>query len=268
MVTRRIDISESGPNTEFVTDADMVSQSQAGNYSTVYYYVGAVNLGGTGSYSGDSGTQAAWVGGQGGGGHAGTIPSGVGTGVTRWYDGPYAVNLGHDANGYRGADQVQQNVSGWYPLRVDYGSIGPYPRIPKPPVPPYGVAPKNITPTSVSVDWKWSGDSGGIAVDSYLVRRWNGQTATGTFTDVYSGPNAPYLDKTVQPGAWYTYGVYAHNGVGYSAISGTASIKTLAPVHLKYQGVWHYAVPYVKVSGVWKMAMPYTKVAGVWHTTG
>jgi hypothetical protein len=269
MATRRVDVSVSSPSTEFVTDADIVSQNQAGNYSTVYYWTGAVNQGGTSSFDANNGVQASYVAGIGGGGHAGTIPSGVPFGATRWYDGPYAVNLAHDAAGNRGVDQVAQSIS-WSWNRTDYGTIGPYPRIPKPPSIPGRPVASNILPTSVTLTWAASTDNGGSAIDSYLLRRWTGTTATGPYVDVHNAFTLSFTDTGLQPGTNYTYAVYAHNGSagGYSPSSLGTTVKTLAPAHVRVAGIWKYAVPYVKVTGVWKQATPWVKVAGVWKQTG
>ena len=270
MTTRRVSWTSGAPTTEYDTDADIVSQNQAGNYSTVYYYVGAINRGSTSSFSNNSGTQTATVGGAGGSGHGGTMPSGYANGAQRWYDGPWGVDLGHDAAGNRGADSIVQSIRGWF-TNDSGGSIGPYPRIPKRPSVPGTPTSSNILPTSVQIDWTASTDNAGSAIDSYLLRRWLGTTATGSYTD----DTANTLTRVVTgltPGTDYTFGVYAHNGSadngGYSNVSGYLNVKTLAPIHVKVAGVWKYAVPYVKVAGVWKVALPFVRVSGVWKATG
>lgn len=269
MATRRIDVNVTSPSTEFYMDADMVSQDQAGNTSTVYYWLGATNRGGTTSFDAANSSQVGYVAGGGGGAHTSTIPSGVGAGVQRWYDGPWGITLGHDANGYRNADQVQQNL-GWSWNRVDYGSIGPYPRIPKAPSIPGKPVASNIMPTSVALSWAGSSDNGGSTINAYLVRRWTGTTPTGPYSDRMNANALSFTDTGLVPGTSYTYAIYAHNGsaAGYSVASVATTIKTIAPAHVRVAGVWKYAVPYVKVAGAWKMATPYVRVAGVWKQTG
>lgn len=269
MATRRVGVNVTSPSTELYTDADIVSQSQAGNYSTVYFWVGATNRGTTGSYNNNQGTHTATVGGLGGNGYSGTIPSGVGGGVQRWYLGAYGYNLGHDAAGNRGADSVAQTITWWN--RTDYGSIGPYPRIPKRPSIPGKPVASNVLPTSMTLSWTASTDNAGSTIDNYLLRRWLGSSATGSYVDSL----ANNLSRTVTglaPGTDYTFGVYAHNGSadngGYSNVSLYTTVKTLAPLHVKVAGVWKYAVPYIKIGGVWTIGLPYVKVGGVWKATG
>jgi hypothetical protein len=271
MATLRVSVNVTGPSTQFNAYADMVSQDAAGNYSTVYYWVQAINTGGTTSFEGDAGTQTVTVAGAGGGGHGGTLPSGVPNGGQRWFDGPYGVNLGHDAAGNRGADQVAQTLSwpNWLG-RTDYGSIGPYPQIPKVPSAPRSPSIDQVMPTSVRVNWVAPASNGGSAVNGYLLRRWNGSTASGSYVDTQLGVVGSYVVTGLTPGTQYAWGIYAKNAAygTYSPVSAIVTAKTIAPVHVKVAGVWKYAVPYVKVSGVWKMAQPYVKVNGVWKLTG
>lgn len=273
MATLRVSVNVTSPSTQFNTYADLVSQDQAGNFSTVYYWVQAINTGNTSSFEGNSGSQVATVAGAGGGGHSGTLPSGYGNGAQRWFDGPWGVNLGHDGNGYRNADTVAQGLSwsGWIG-RTDYGSIGPYPRIPKRPSPPGTPVASNVMPTSMTVSWGGSGDNAGSGIDGYLLRVWQGQTTTGPYTDISQLNNLSRVVSGLIPGTYYTFVVYAHNGsadnAGYSNPSATMTIKTIAPVRVRYQGAWKYAVPYVKKGGVWVMAQPYVKYGGIWKATG
>jgi hypothetical protein len=271
MATLRVSVNVTSPSTQFNTFADMMSQDAAGNYSTVYMWLQAVNTGGTTSFEGNSGTQSCSIAGTGLGSHTSTLPSGVPSGGQRWYDGPWGINLGHDAAGNRNADQIAQGLgwSGWI-SRTDYGSIGPYPRIPKVPSIPGKPVISKIMPTSVTVSWTGSADNGGSAITGYLVRRWTGTSPSGAYVDTYVG-NVGTLNVTgLTPGTNYTWAVYAMNGAygTYSVASSATTAKTIAPMHVKVAGVWHYAVPYVKVSAVWKMAQPYVKVNGAWKLTG
>lgn len=268
MATRRVDVTVSSPSTEFYTDADQVSQSQSGNYSTVNYWVGATNRGGTTSFDANNGAQTATIAGSGGAGHGGTIPSGVSVGVQRWYDGPWGLNLGHDSAGNRGADTVAQTIT-WSWGQTNTGSIGPYTRIPKPPTLPGTPVASNLLPTSVKLTWTASTNNNGSAITGYLVRRWLGSARTGTYTDVVTLNALTYTDTSLTPGTTYSYGIYAKNGSYgvYSPISGNLTIKTIAPAHVRVAGVWHYATPYVKVAGVWKVSQPWVRVGGVWKAT-
>lgn len=268
MATRRVDVTVSSPSTEFYTDADQVSQSPSGNYSTVNYWVGATNRGSTGSFDANNGAQSATIAGSGGQGHPGTIPSGVGTGAQRWYDGPWGINFSHDSAGNRGADTVAQTITwGWN--QTNTGSIGPYTRIPKPATKPGTPVASNITPTSVHLAWTASTNNNGSAITGYLVRRWTGSAMTGPYVDVSSTNTLVRDDTSLTPGTTYTYGIFAKNGSYgvYSPVSTGVTIKTIAPAHVKVAGVWHYGVPYVKVAGIWKVSTPKVKVAGTWRAT-
>lgn len=271
MATRRVTwTSGVAPNTEYGTDADLMSQSQSGNYSTVYYWVGAWNRGSTGAFSNYQGTHTATIAGAGGNGHAGTMPIGAPNGAQRWYDGPWGVNLAHDSAGNRGADTVGQFVRGWF-TNDSYGSIGPYPRIPKRPSVPGTPVASHVMPTSLTLTWTASTDNAGSTITGYLVRRWNGTAPTGAYVDDFAN-NISREISGLTPGATYTFGIYAKNGSadngGYSNISGTLTVKTIAPLYVKIAGVWVYAVPYVKTGGIWVIAQPFVKVDGVWRATG
>lgn len=270
MATLRVDITTTGPTTEFYTEADIVSQDQAGNTSTVYYYIGAINRGNTSSFDGSAGTHTATIGGVGGSGYSGTIPSGYATGQQRWYLGPFGVTLGHDAAGNRGADTVSQTVT-WF-SRTDNGSIGPYPRIPKRPSVPGTPVASNVLPTSLKLDWTASSDNAGSTITGYLVRRWVGSSPTGSYTDVSETNTLTRTPTGLTPGTTYTFGIYAKNGSadngGYSNLSGTVTVKTIAPMRVRVAGIWKYAVPYKKIAGVWTITQPFVKVAGVWKATG
>lgn len=270
MATARVTVNVTSPYTQLTTYADLVSQDQAGNFSTVYYWVQAINTGDTTSHYNSSGSQLATVGGQGNTGHTGSLPSYVGHNVQRWYDGPWGVNLGHDSDGNRGADAVTQSITwGWN--RSDSGSIGPYPRIAKMPATPGMPVASAILPTSLTLSWTASANDNGSGIDFYLLRRWDGPTATGPYVDtVVNGlSNSP---SGLTAGSVYTWGVYAHNGSaqngGYSALSTVNTVTQLAPMHVKINGVWKFAVPYVKINGVWKMAQPFVRINNVWKATG
>lgn len=107
-MTDRIVSTQSSPSTTFVVEGDLLSQSVAGNFSTVRCYLRAVNGPGGSTASGYSGA----------GFQAGTVvgvkefgrrsatpflPSGYKDGATRWRLGPYDVQVPHNADGTRAA---------------------------------------------------------------------------------------------------------------------------------------------------------------------
>lgn len=257
--------SGGAPSTEFYTECEWVSQNQAGNYSTLYIWIKAVNRGSTGSYDNNGGSHTGQVDNVGSGTHSGTLPSGVPAGGTRWYDGPWGYNVGHDANGYLGDLTVRQIISGWF--NFNDTAVLPAPaRIPKRPGSPYNLQASNVLPTSMRITFWGSGDNGGSAVDNYLLRRYDGTVATGPYVDINSNGTSDITGLI--PGKAYTWTVYAHNGSadngGYSNPSAPLTISTMAPARFKLAGAYVYAIPYVKVAGVYKMALPFVKVAGVW----
>lgn len=265
--TRRVSVNVTSPSTQFNTYADLVSQSPSGNSSLVHYWVQAINKGDGSSHINDSGSQKAKIGGYGGSGHTGNLPSGYAYNAERWYDGPYSATLPHNSAGNRGADVVAQTISWW--SRTDNGTIGPYPRIPKPPTKPGTPVASNVLPSSLTLTWAASSDNGGSAINSYLVRRWTGPTMTGSYVDVSNTNTLTRNVPDLTPGTTYTFGIYAHNSSygGYSPVSTGITVKTVAPMHVKVDGIWYYAVPYVKISGIWKAAQPYVKIDGLWCVT-
>jgi hypothetical protein len=105
MGTTRISKFESGPATTFYLEADRVSQNVTGNYTTIHIYLRAVNGPGalSSSHFDNSGAQYGGADGYGmpaaHGPVAPFLPSGVPNGGQRWHDGPWAINVGHNADG-------------------------------------------------------------------------------------------------------------------------------------------------------------------------
>lgn len=121
MGTVRISATKSSPATTFYLEADRYSQSVAGNYTTLRIYLRAINGpgGSTGSSFSGAGVQIAGVDGVDSnvGQHSANpfLPSGFANGATRWHDGPWYVNVPHNADGTRGAVTLR--------MSLDYGSI-------------------------------------------------------------------------------------------------------------------------------------------------
>lgn len=120
MGTVRISEYNTAPATTFQVEGDLLSQSIAGNYSTVRCYLVAKNGpgGSTGSYAGGAGVQYGTI--------AGVkefarrtgnpfLPSGYQDGATRWRLGPYDVQVPHNADGTRAPIT--------FGMVLDYGSI-------------------------------------------------------------------------------------------------------------------------------------------------
>jgi hypothetical protein len=123
-----------------------------------------------------------------------------------------------------------------------------------------------VTTTSMTVRWTASTDNGGLAIKSYLLRRWTGLTPVGAYVD-NSANNLTRNLTGLTPGVVYTFAVYALNNAGYSARGIDDHIQTLGGAWVRYGKTWHRAVPYVRVNKVWKPAYPYIRSGGTWHNT-
>lgn len=103
MATVRLDWTSTSPSTEFAGYCDRISQDIAGNFTTLQFYVQAINRGNSSTFLSGAGSQVISVDGfWGGAGHvvgSNFLPSGVGTGVQRWFDGPFNVNIAHNSDG-------------------------------------------------------------------------------------------------------------------------------------------------------------------------
>lgn len=137
-MTDRIAVAKSSPSTTFYLEADRIGQSIAGNYTTVRFYLRCVNNGGTGSFSSYAGNHIGSIDGIGEfGRHSGTpfLPSGVAGGATRWRDGPWDVNIPHNADGTRGAITLRQGLyyDGGAVAQDNTASFSDFPAIPRGP---------------------------------------------------------------------------------------------------------------------------------------
>jgi hypothetical protein len=123
-----------------------------------------------------------------------------------------------------------------------------------------------VNTTSMTVTWTASTNNGGIAIKSYLLRRWAGLSMTGSYVD-NSALNLTRNLTGLTPGVVYTFAVYALNNAGYSNPGTSAQIQTLGGAWVRYGKTWHRAIPYVRVNKVWKPAYPYIRSGGTWHNT-
>ena len=140
------------------------------------------------------------------------------------------------------------------------------------PDPPGNVHVSNVGLTDLTVNWSAPGNTGGLPIGGYLVRRYVGSSASGSYVDTFldSGARSVRING-LSPGQLYTFVVYAQttatdNG-GFSNPSGSATVRTLAGVWVNVSGTWRLAVPYVRRNGVWTPTVPYVRSAGVWKNT-
>ena len=267
--TTRIAWTTSAPSLEFIEGADIVAQSQAGNYTVVRVAATAYNRGGTTTYSNYQGSHTAAIDGFGQAQRSGTIVSGVARDALRW-DVSADVNIPHNADGTRGNVTLRQTVTGWHPTRAETVAFGGFPRIPKPPSAPGTPVFSEVLPTSVRVTWAASADNGGSAITGYLVRYWPNAEGTGAYTDFPVENNLTRVITGLTPGQQYRVVVYALNGSHgvYSPASAAAVVRTLSGMWVKWLGVWRRAVPYVKYNGVWVAVSVFIKESGTWKRAG
>lgn len=269
MQTTRINFRSSAPTTDFSLGADIVAQSQQGNYSVVRLSITAINRGNTGSYDNNGGEQYGDVQGYGDIRHNSTLPSGYGNGATRW-DDVRDVGVGHDGNGYKDGVNLRQAISGWFYNDQTVWFSG-FPRIPKRPSTPGTPSASNVLPTSMTLSWGGSGDDRGSGIDHYLLRRWDNPEGSGNYTDDIAN-NTSRTITGLTPGKEYRWAVYAHNGSGdnngYSDMSGAMVARTLSGMWIKVSGTWKRAAPYLKVNNIWRAVSVFIKNSDVWKRGG
>jgi hypothetical protein len=262
--------SSSAPTTDFYHGADIIAQSQGGNYSVVRVTATAVNRGSTGSFVNGQGSHTAAIDGYGHAQYSGTLPGGYATNQTRWDNGA-DIAIGHDGSGYMNGVTLRQTISGWW-SNVQTASLGGFARIPKRPSPPSAPWFTEVLPTSVKVNWTFNGDQGGSAIDGYLLRYWPNAAGTGNYVDFSQQISGIQVVGGLTPGQEYRFVVYAHNGSadnnGYSEGSPGSVVRMLSGMWAKYEGIWRRTVPYVKVSGVWRVVSVFIKDQGVWKRGG
>lgn len=261
----------SAPSTEYHQGADIIAQSQAGNYSIVRMSITAFNVGSTGSFSNDNGAHTGAIDGYAPQNQrAGTLPSGYPFGAVRW-DQYVDITIAHDAAGNRGNVTLRQTVSGWHPTDVRTVAFGGFPRIPKKPSAPGTPVASEVLPTSLRLTWTASSDNGGSTIVGYLVRRWDNPEGTGTPVDDYVASTAlTRVMSGLTPGKEYRWAVYARNGSHdqYSVASTAIVVRTLSGMWLKVSGTWRRVAVWVKSSGTWKAAATFIKHSGSWKRGG
>lgn len=268
--TGRIAFSGSSPSTDYWLGADIVSQSQSGNYSVVRISNQAINRGSTGSFSGDNGYQTCSIDGIGSQTVGpGPLGSGYATNQVRW-DVAKDLNVPHNADGTRGNVTLRQVVDIWHPRNEQAVAFGGFARIPKKPSKPGTPVASEVLPTSIRLTWTASTDNAGSAIVGYIVRRWDNPEGTGTPTDDPVTNNLSRVMAGLTPGKEYRWVVIAKNGsyAQFSDPSTAIVVRTLSGMWLKVAGVWKRVAPYVKVSGVWKAAATWIRYTGSWKRGG
>jgi Fibronectin type III domain len=81
----------------------------------------------------------------------------------------------------------------------------------------------NVTSTSLTVSWSGPTSDGGSAVDYYILTQWDNVAGTGTPT-TYTVYGTSQDVTGLTPGSGYRFSVQAHNSVGLSATSPSATV--------------------------------------------
>lgn len=266
--TSRLEFNGTSPSTRYYAGADIVAQSQSGNYSVVRISAHCFNTGDTSSNSGNVGYHTVQIDGLGYVERSGTLESGYPNGALRW-DVSKDIIVPHNADGTKGNVTLRLSVSGWHPTNEQTFAFGGFPRIPKKPSAPGKPVASEILPNSLRLTWTASTDNGGSSVDGYLVRRWDNPEGSGSYTDSYANNLTRVLTGLV-PGKEYRFVVIAHNNSydQWSPGSTAIVVRTLSGVWTKVSGVWRRVALFVKVNGVWKSATLFGKKTGAWKISG
>jgi hypothetical protein len=270
-MTDRIGVYRTGPNTDFYLEFDRVGQNYGGNFTTCHMYLRAVNRGNTTSQANDWGEQRGSVDGIWGTAiHSGQpfMPSGVGGGVTRWRDGPWSIDIGHDGNGYRGEVILRMvlNYTNNSNLHFTAG-FNDFPRIPKVPQAPYNLSVNGSTFGTRSFGVNYTrGDNMGAGIEQDHAEWTRADTGALAWDDY--GPNGytnPYNITALLPGIQYRVRVRSRNSQGWGPFSGYVYGTTYPNISVKNSSnAWKDHVPYVRVNGAWQRAQPYSRVSGAW----
>ena len=222
---------------------DPISQDGAGNYTTFLVQVSLQNPNGSSSWI--NSTQY-WSANFGGHVYSGqfSIPQSGASAQSRVLDARY-LTRGANAEGFTVGFEVFASID------TSHSSIGDgtvslwadAPRIGKRPSTPGVPTFSEIGNDSVRVSWAGSADNRGHAIDSYLLRIWEGTEAVGPYTDHSTQLNTSRVVSGLTPGKAYTFRVHAHNGAwydgaGFSDASPPATVALNAGVYVSDGVTW------------------------------
>jgi Fibronectin type III domain len=226
-MTDRIGVTKASPSTSFWLEADLISQNQAGNFSTVRLYMRAANgpSGSTGSGFFNAGSQSISIDGI-WGGHTRSqnpfLPSGYAQNQQRWRDGPFDINIGHDADGNLGAITLRMNLNYGSINETHTASLGGFPRIPKVPGATFNIDVDQETNTSLRYRFGGTTD-GGSPIREYQAQA---STSTSFSSPITLGSTGTTTFTGLQQGTTYYFRSRARNDIGWGPYSTTNAAGT------------------------------------------
>jgi hypothetical protein len=245
-------------------DAALVSQNQAGNYSTIYWRVDVVKTYGYGfqatTNTGNSGWANSSVGSLWGDNNlAYNFANGQMSG--RWTIASGTFNVAHRSDG-----NAEYWVSGGLTL-VNLGTASAgtgtrsLPRIQTSTVPPAptGLGVDSATQTSLHYWFVNNGDGGAPILEWQI-----GWDPVGNYATSFMDSGGSSVITGLLPGQTYYIWSRGRNANGWGPWSNRLSARTIAGARINSGGTWHEAIPYVNVNGVWKLAQPYVNSGGTW----
>lgn len=233
----------------YYLDVALVSQNQAGNYSTLNVHIYAVADSGWSGYASGIGWSCY--------GGSGTF-SFNGTSIEI---ANYNVNVGHDANGY-GSWSMTASVgatgTSTYGGPLSWSASGSLPRIPKAPGVP-GIAIASVVTRTVTLSVSAPADNGGATITKYTV-----QYSTDGGTTWGHDQIGNYTYSNLPPGT-YKFRVWATNSVGNSGYATTGSVTLHSGGKVMEGATEHAGVIKVRVGGAWRDAVVKVREGGTWR---
>lgn len=236
----------------YFLDVALVSQNQAGNYSTINIHIHAQTDSGWSGFANNIGWSAT--------GNSGAFSFNGTTAEIANYN----MNVGHDGAGnYSGTITSHTNATGTssYGGPTDMAQGISLPRIPKPPGAPSISASepvgRNVT---INIGIPAGYDEGGSAVSNLVSQyslnggAWTGTTNGGWGARTYS---------SLPPGS-YVFRAYAQNGVGNSSTVQTAAVIVRSGGKIRVAAAWISTIVKVRSSATWKDATLKIRSGGVW----
>lgn len=231
-------------------DANLVAQSQAGNYSTIQIHLYAIADSGWSGFASGIGWSAS--------GNSGTFSFNGGGDIEI---AVYNINVGHDSNGYySGTATAHVNDTGTETLGgpVDLAQAISVPRIPKVPSAP-GISIASVVARTVSITVTAPADNGGSSITKYTVQ----YSADGgsTWAGAQYGGSTVYTN--LPPGT-YKFRAFATNAIGNGAIAMTGSTTLRSGGKVRQGGAWRTGLGKVRAGGSMHDPIVKVRAAGAW----